>query len=264
MAGERSDDRLQQYFDGELSAADAADVRRELEADAELRAKLEGLAHLRRMVVAASEAQAEELDSEALFAGILGQLGASHASASHASASQATRPALRVVEGGASSRAPGPGATGPDEAGAGRERDRLGRHAADHEALPSERRRRGVWAGVGIVLAVAAAVLLLIARPFEGADSGGAGRDALAANPPPGSEIVEVDFGYSTGAIFSVEGQAGEQYAVVWISDEKIETGGANAADFDGPDFDGANFDGAGGAELDGRAGDTPRDERMQ
>ena len=30
-----------------------------------------------------------------------------------------------------------------------------------------------------------------------------------------------MDFGYSTGAIFSVEGQEGERIAVVWISDEK-------------------------------------------
>lgn len=203
MAGARSDDRLQQYFDGELAADDADALRRELEADDELRAKLEGLAHLRTLLVAAAEERADEIDSEALFGRILDKLEAPTAGAAETSPSAAlesaaleseARPALKVVDGGKS------------------------------RATSTERPAGSnvVWIGVAATLAVAAAVLIAVLKPFGlGGSSSGTGTDGLAAAPPPGSEVVEVDFGYSTGAIFSVEGQSGEHYAVIWISDEK-------------------------------------------
>ncbi len=55
----------------------------------------------------------------------------------------------------------------------------------------------------------------MVVRPFD------LNRDKVAEAPPPGTEVEQVDFGYSTGAVFSVEGSEGERYAVVWISDEK-------------------------------------------
>lgn len=188
MAGASSDDRLQQYFDGELSADDAAALRLELEADGELRAKLEGLAHLRTLLVAAAEERGDEVDADALFARIGAELASDEDSADEPSEAAPARPALGVVQGGKTS-----------------------------SAEPA-RRTNVVWIGVAATLAIAAAVLLVVLRPF---DDGGT--VPVASAPPAGSEIESVDFGYSTGAIFSVEGQEGEHYAVVWISDEKPE-----------------------------------------
>src|SRR5690606_20847324 len=75
MAGPSSDDRLQQYFDGELSDADAAELRAALEGDEALRAKLEGLARLRTLLVASAEERGDEVDSEDLWSRITARLG---------------------------------------------------------------------------------------------------------------------------------------------------------------------------------------------
>ncbi|MCZ7678686.1 MAG: hypothetical protein M5U28_07905 [Sandaracinaceae bacterium] len=112
-------------------------------------------------------------------------------------AEPAGRPALAVVQGGKRSEG----------------------KRSEPVAQPPKR-SNVVWIGITATLAVAAAVLLVVLRPWSGT---GETDVPLAAAPPPGSEVVEVDFGYSTGAIFSVEGQEGEHYAVVWISDEKPE-----------------------------------------
>lgn len=193
MAG--SEDRLQQYFDGELTSEAAEAVRQELEESSEVRAKLEGLSHLRTMLVAAAEEHGDEVDSEALFAGIAAKLAESAegelADDPMLPAAPATpRPALGVIPGG---------------------------KKAEPAPKPAKKRVSNViW--IGSALAVAAAVLLFVMQP-DGADPN-VPDVPIAAAPPPGSEVVDVDFGYSTGAVFSVEGQQGQQYAVVWISDE--------------------------------------------
>lgn len=198
------DDRLQKYFDGELDGEPARALRQELDADADLRAKLEGLAHLRTLMVAAAEARAEEIDSGALFGAIEAKLAEDAAEdddpmlpaqevLDEEPAPPAARPRLGVVPGGKKSE------------------------KSDANAAAT-RNRNVVWIGTATVLAIAAAVLLVIVQPF-----GGPGEGPVAGAPPPGSEVVEVDFGYSTGAVFSVEGQQGEHYAVVWISDEKVD-----------------------------------------
>ncbi len=195
MTGARVDDRLQQYFDGELAGAETDALERELEADAELRAKLEGLAHLRTLLVAAAEEQGDQLDSEAMWAGIESRLGAEAEEDDPMFPAEVdpepARPALGVIPGG---------------------------KPAEHERREPKRRNNVVWIGVATTLAIAAAVLLVVVKPF---DLGAGGSDPLAEAPPPGTEVEQVDFGYNTGAVFSVEGQEGEQYAVVWISDEK-------------------------------------------
>jgi hypothetical protein len=40
-----------------------------------------------------------------------------------------------------------------------------------------------------------------------------------AAEEVARTEVLEVDFGDNSGAIFSVEGEDGERYAVVWLAD---------------------------------------------
>lgn len=223
MTAPNRDDQLQQYFDGELPPDEADALERQLEAGdddaAELRAKLEGLSHLHTLVEAHADALASELDSEALFSAIRAKIDAGveddapmfpgemlPGEALPAAAEE--RPALRVLDGGAGAE----------------------KKQAPAEAPAEDTSDRGnvIWISFGVV-AAAAAVLFFVLR---GGGSPGvdptvepAPEAPLAqADPPPGSEIEEVDFGYSTGAIFTVEGSEGEQYAVVWISDEKIDT----------------------------------------
>lgn len=191
MAG--SEDRLQQYFDGELTGDDADAMRRELEESSEVRAKLEGLAHLRTLLTRAAEERGDEVDSEALFAGITAKLAESSGDDDPmfpaSREPEPARPKLGVIPGG----------------------------KAPEKRTP--KRANVVWIGTAAVLAIAAAVLLAVVRPFGTGDTEPV--QPLAKATPQGSEVVDVDFGYSTGAIFSVEGREGERIAVVWISDDK-------------------------------------------
>jgi anti-sigma factor RsiW len=79
--------------------------------------------------------------------------------------------------------------------------------------VPGGRERR-VWGGVATGFAAAAAIFLAVmAWPESHLD------------PVPitrGSEVLEADFGSSTGTIFEVEGGAGESLAVIWIDDEEV------------------------------------------
>lgn len=213
MTAPNRDDRLQQYFDGELPPAEARELEQLLESDDALRAKLDGLSHLHELMTASADALGAEVDSDALFARI--QAGVDEGAEDDepmfpGAAEPAAEPArapLRVVEGG---------------------------KKETPAVQPADERGNGLWIGLG-VLAAAAAVLFFVLRdagdpPSTASNDSGSNPPEVAptaiaeAEPPPGSEIEEVDFGYSTGAIFAVEGTEGEQYAVVWISDEKIDT----------------------------------------
>lgn len=189
MAAVRNEDRLQQYFDGELSAEEREAVRLELEASDDLRAKLRGLEHLSKMV--RDHHEAEQVDGAAMWAAIEEKIAAKIADDDpmfpQAVRPEPARPALSVIAGG-----------------------------KKDEAKPAEKKRPRslVWLGVaGTITAAAAAVLLFVVPQING--------PGVTDSPLRGSHIEEVDFGYSTGAVFSVEGQQGEKYAVVWISDEK-------------------------------------------
>ncbi|MCC6876104.1 MAG: hypothetical protein IT378_17480 [Sandaracinaceae bacterium] len=180
------EDRLSRYHDGELPAEDARLLEQELERDGDLRAKLSGLEHLGDLIRmhAAAEDGAED---DAMWARIQAKLASSEGAqaqpAAPIAADAPVRPKLAVVQGA--------------------------------------RGRARLWIPVAATLAIAAAVLIAVwARPP--ASVGPTPETVARTEPQPGSEIVEVDFGYSTGAIFSVEGQEGEHYAVVWISDEKV------------------------------------------
>lgn len=198
MTAPNQDDILQQYFDGELSAEDAAGVRRELAEDEELSQRLAGLERLGELMRVGAEEASEDLDSDALFSRIEAALEEDVVDDDPMFPTQKP-PGLRVVRGGQKATPPAP--------------------------------PRRVWTGiVGGALAAAAAVALLLLIPSEpghqvatGPDDG---EEPVEIEPPPGSEIVEVDFGYNTGAIFAVEDpDEGARYAVVWISDEKVEDG---------------------------------------
>lgn len=208
MTAPHSDDRLQQYFDGELAPDEAESLRRALEDDEELRAKLEGLGHLRSMMTIGADELARDVDSEALFARVLEGIAANAAddepmlTSAASETSAEARPALRMVAGGKKES------------------------TARKSAGSSVGRRAGVWIGLGVTTLAAAAALIFFLREngTPGVGPGPNDPSMVATNePPPGSEVIDVDFGYSTGAIFSVEGSEGARYAVVWISDEKVD-----------------------------------------
>jgi len=208
MAEPNRDDQLQQYFDEELPAEEMDALRDELAQDAELQAKLDGLTHLRALIREAYEPGSLELPvgSDDAFAAITARLDEADeepAQTADTTEEAAERPALRVVDGGQKD-AP---------------------EASKDDAASS----RGMWLGVGgLALAAAAALLIFFLRPTDGTTPTPGGDDTdpdgpvATAEPPPGSEIEQVDLGHSTGAIFQVEDE-GALYAVVWISDEKPE-----------------------------------------
>ena len=168
-----NEDLLSQYFDGELAGEEAEAVRRALEDDAKLQAKLEGLEHLHGLFDVATEARGDEVDSDALFARIEAKLADDVADdepmfPGAAPPEEAPRPKLAVVRGGK----PDAPAKAPAE-------------------RPAPRRNTGLWIGIGATLAAAAALLLWVMRPGDTTqptvdDGGGA---TIAEAPPHGSEI---------------------------------------------------------------------------
>ncbi|MGE0790011.1 MAG: hypothetical protein AB7S26_30330 [Sandaracinaceae bacterium] len=221
------EDRLQRYFDGELEPSDREAMREALAEDESLSAKLDGLRHLRDLMREGASATLDDVDSDALFSQITAKLEASDSSDAvsdddpmfpepameideedaDAEVEAASEPAvsprakLRVVEGG---RPSDPQHEVPAQ---------LIRHEA-----PS---RTGWWLGIaGGLAAAAAAVFFILRDPAVSSTT-----TAETETAPPGSEIEDVDFGYSTGSIFTVEDPEEEdtRYAVIWISDEKVD-----------------------------------------
>ena len=205
------DDRLQRYFDGDLDEAEAADVRRALDASENDRARLAALEHLHGLLTDETlQPSLEGGEASALFDRIEASLGSSV----EESDETAPRPALRVVDGGGDSGA----ATAVE--GAPLESGRPYRPEAWRIAVPA-----------AVALAAAAALALFLTRDSTGTPT----NDFVAqqsvrphvedpsltvVEPPHGSEVVEVDFGDNAGTVFEVEGSAGEPIAVVWIADD--------------------------------------------
>ncbi len=198
MAEPNRDNQLQEYFDGELSPEEAEALRVELASDEELRAKLEGLEHLRVLIRSVLAPEHLSVPSnDVTFAAIEARLEEPAA----ADEGEAPRPALRVVDGGKADDSEADAPEPPRQAPAG----------------------ASVWFGVaGLALAAAAALWFFVLRPGDVDDPGvpDAPRPMAALAPPPGSEIEQIDLGHSTGAIFQIEDE-GARYAVVWIGDEK-------------------------------------------
>ncbi|UJR82055.1 anti-sigma factor family protein [Sandaracinus amylolyticus] len=204
-----ADDRLHRYFDGELSPEEASEVRRLVETEPALRAKLDGLREVRGVVRASVADELDDVPSDDLWARIESRIAEKPAPAA-----APQQPALRAIEGGRS--------------------EETARKPKGHD--PARQRRI-----VGVVIAgiaLAAAVLLLVLRPGEPppgtegqpiAEGGEPSRDDdaidLGGGEPDAEELVfqtevlEVDFGSNSGAVFAVEGDDGERYAVVWLAD---------------------------------------------
>lgn len=193
------DAELHRYYDGELDLLGSDDAEKRFAADEEATRELERLERLSEAMQLAFEDEAAELDSDALFAAI--REGVNRVQSS-------PPPALRAIDGGALDI--------PSQPPGGRDAE-------------SARRAMGLTFGV---LALAAAALLIFV--VAGGDLGVARlkpsgkqpeaivevQPEVVVDPPPGSEVISVDFGESTGTVFAVEGEQGQPLAVVWINDE--------------------------------------------
>ncbi|HHH29211.1 MAG TPA: hypothetical protein ENK57_12830 [Polyangiaceae bacterium] len=198
MPESNQDRMLQQYFDSELPEAEAEALRLEIESDAELQAKLDGLTHLRGLIQSAMAPEHLALaPADELFSELESRLARPDRETAEGESSLSNRPKLRVLEGGEK------------------------REKAAPTPAPS---RVPAWIGVGgLTLAAAAALWFFVLRPADTIETPPQTPDPVAVlTPPPGSEIEEIDLGHSTGAIFQIEDE-GAQYAVVWIGDEKPE-----------------------------------------
>ncbi len=186
-APELRDDLLQQYFDGELPPAEAADVRELLEKNEEARARLAQLGRLHDLVRLAAEELGDDVDGNALYERV-----------------------EKGIESGRGLRVIG---------GPGRRRG----IEAWRVAVPVV----GLAAAAAILFVLLRPGDGAPGGPIARVDVEGSDlveiddTSMLVVEPPEGSEVEEVDFGHNTGTIFAVEGEAGEPIAVVWINDDE-------------------------------------------
>jgi hypothetical protein len=203
------DDKLQQYFDGELAEAEAAEVQAALESSEDNRARLTALERLHELMAVHAKSQHPGIAADDIFARITSGIATEIAEGRHETLRPVvTHPPLPV----------------PELA----ERDK-----------PVEGWK--VWIPAIVGAAAAAAV---VAFALGGGDSTSTDRSAgtttveeptviieemdveegvTIVEAPHGTSVEEVDFGDNVGTVFEVEGEAGEPIAVVWIMEDEME-----------------------------------------
>jgi hypothetical protein len=189
------DEKISQYFDGELPEDEASEVRALLERDVASKQKLEGLAHLRGLIRLAAEDMAADVDSDELFSQITSGVERDQKEGGRG---------LTAIEGGKRIRG-------------GVEGWRI--------AVP-------ITVGLAAAAAILFVIWAQGEGREDYTDRRGLGHEQegiveihhdessfLLVEAPQGTEVEEVDFGDNTGTVFAVEGEAGEPIAVVWIDD---------------------------------------------
>jgi hypothetical protein len=250
-----SDRDIHRLFDGDLSPAEIealieAEKKRDPRGISGTRVKLEALGDLRAVIRAATSDESDPIDADAAWAQIAARIeGASSTESegrvSAPKISAPSRPALRVIEGGLSEKAPRED-TGSSERAAERAESappgllqRVDRAAADRDE-ESQRRERQVRQRRSIImvvsgLAAAAAAAIAFLGPSDTGTNGGVDPttqppstvavttpvyDPVVEEQLRRTEVIAVDFGTNVGTVFSVEGTEGSRYAVVWLADE--------------------------------------------
>lgn len=177
------DELLQRYFDGELDPAAAAAVAEQLERSAPSRERLRAFAALHSAIDRAVKDDTQGVDFDALFA--------------------------RIEQG-----------VQPRSAPSVAERAWWRERMAQQPAKPRS------WMPAVGALAAAAVLLLAVLRGLSLPHSDdapvaetGAHKSGAPAPSTPGSEVVEVDFGSSTGTVFEIALDDGSSTPVVWIND---------------------------------------------
>lgn len=179
------DDKLQRYFDGELTDGEATVMRREIEASDLEKARIRQLERLGELMQLDAEVLSEDLDSDALFASI--EAGIAEEG-----------PRLQLIEGARRKQRAGVAVAVAVAIAAAVTLVLLLKPPADNvaERHPMDTDREEI--------------AIEIEDP-----------QLHILHPPAGSEVVRIDFGSNTGTIFQVEGNHGQPLAVVWIDEEQ-------------------------------------------
>lgn len=178
------DDKLQRYFDGELTEGEATVMRRDIEASDLEKARIRQLERLGELMVFDAEEIASDIDSDALFASIeagIAQEG----------------PRLQLIEGA-------------------RRKQQAGVAVAVAVAIAA--------AVALVLLLKPPATDVAETHPMDDDREIIVHHDETEmhiVHPPAGSEVVRIDFGSNTGTIFQVEGNHGQPLAVVWIDEDQ-------------------------------------------
>lgn len=216
-----TDRQLHRLVDGDLTEAErVALLAVQGEEREAVRSKLEALGEVRLLVRAAAEAELEReaLDAEAMWAQIAARVEGSRESLTNLDASTETKPseakpAFQVIQGG---RAP-------------ERRERSADPQMDERQRRVRTRRYGMML-VGVLAAAAAAAIIYL-NPLGTNPTEVATTEPTTVTPPEAieaqasaelqqTEVLAVDFGANVGTVFSVEGDEGARYAVVWLADE--------------------------------------------
>jgi hypothetical protein len=209
---------VHRYVDGDLDPAERSALLARAATDPSLAKQIEGLIEIGALTErAALDAPGEPFDADAMFAKIEASIAMEESSEG---IETRARPELRVLPGGKS-----------ESKGDGKPEIRA--TPAKPSMPPDVRRRRTIGIVIG-ALAVAAAAVIAFTQGGSDAPEV-AVEDApvapetiddplvespeLAAVEPARTEVLEVDFGTNVGSIFSVEGDDGERYVVIWVDE---------------------------------------------
>ncbi len=185
------DDKLQRFYDGELTEGEALVVGRDVDASELEQERVAQMERLGDVLRASAELEAEDIDSDALFLRIERGIEAEPA------------PRLKLIEG----------------------QKRKQRNTAVVAVAMA------IAAAVAIAFLAQPSTEPDIAEsvhPDEGRERIAEGPDDVQIDdpthvqlhPPGGSSVERVEFGANTGTVFEVEGEQGQPLAVVWIAEE--------------------------------------------
>ena len=210
-----SDRLLHRLVDGDLSPEErVALLTVHGEARETLALKLEGLGEVRALVRAAAEAELERepLDADAMWAQISARVEGSRESMSGTIASPepiTSKPALQVIRGGRAD-----------------ERHERVDPQMDERQKRVRTRRMGMMLVGGLAAAAAIAIIYLNPPAVTEVATNDVPPvvapelEALATAELQQTEVLAVDFGTNVGTVFSVEGDEGARYAVVWLTEQ--------------------------------------------
>ena len=177
------DDKLQRFYDGELTEGEALVVGRDVEASELEQARIRQLERLSEVLLAGAEEEASGIDSDALFLRIERGIEAEPS------------PRLQLVQGQ-------------------KKRQRTGAVVAVAVAIA---------AAVLVAILLAPPDPQVAEHPLDDPREMIAETEELPpalVHPPGGSSVERVEFGANTGTVFEVEGDQGQPLAVVWIAEE--------------------------------------------
>ena len=179
------DDKLQRFYDGELTEGEALVVGRDVNASEIEQTRLAQMARLGDVLRAGAAIEAEGIDADALFLRI------------ERGVEKEPVPRLRLIEGQKKRQKTGAVIAAAVAIAAAVTVAFLFRPPADPELAGS-------------------------VHPDEGNQRLASIEEAthVQIHPPGGSSVERVDFGANTGTVFEVEGEQGQPLAVVWIAEE--------------------------------------------